>query len=459
METAIVYRMGKLACGVVLAMVLLSVPALSQERETGLKKIGILERFNGGVTLKNNGLWAVPLKSGMTLYHGDKIVTDAEGFCRVVFHDDAVLDVRPNSSIRLAEIKKYDGSFLRRERHLRLFVGKLRYRSGEGSMVHTKLVSPTAVAVLRGSEAEFGTDGVLAMLHQMEGESSVIGDVTRTDGVPDATAELAAENPDYKASKAADQVREQYLRAVRSLVTSSLETETRHLMAAGGMDPLLLMQLVAQTREDPEAMADKTTADQVLILAALYVLADANALKVENRMLLDNPDPDHRQRAQQALDHAAETLERARSSLQSARETARKIGELIQRILEGSPEQIEQALVEVKPVIREMIRSQRQNVRQALGRELITNLLTAGVDEDMLEIPEFWPLPERALHEQDEVEYIEDVVDIVEEEDYDEYIDEDEDLYEDYEEFQEDKEKERREREFERERERGYGRG
>jgi hypothetical protein len=225
------------------------------------------------------------------------------------------------------------------------------------------------------------------------------------------------------------------------------------------MDPLLLMQLVAQTREDRSAVEDKTTADQVLILAALYVLADANALKVENRLLLDNPDPDHRQRAQQALDHAEETLERARRSLQSARETARKIGELIQRILEGSPEQIEQALVEVKPVIREMIRSQRQTVRQALGRELITNLLTAGVDEDMLEIPEFWPLPDGTLHEQDEDEYIEDVVDVVEEEDYEEYIDEDEDLYEDYEEFQEEKEKERREREFERERERGYGRG
>ncbi len=433
-------------------------PAHSQAQKTGLKKIGVLETFSGGVTLKNKGFWGVSPRSGLTIHHGDKILTDSDGACRVVFHDGAVLDVRPNSSIRLAEIKQYDGSFLRQERHLRLFVGKLRYKSGTDSRVRAKLVSPTAAAVLKGSEAEFGTDGILAMLNQLEGDSALAGDVAETDRVPDATADLAKDNPDYKASKAADQVRRQYNNAVKVLLQSALDADTGRMLAAGATSPLLMMQLLAQT---PPSGPDRASADRVLILAALYVLADANALKVENEQLLNHPDPGHRQRAQQALKDAATTIETARESLTAARETVQKIRTLIETALSGDAQGREAALAEAKPVIQEMMQQQREVIRQARGASLGTNVMTAGVDADQQEMPEYDPPPE--IPEVDVDAFLQNLIDEIETGGIDAFIREiqqvDEDLYEQQEAFQEDKEEERRKQEIKRERERGYGQG
>lgn len=368
--------------GFVAAAVICAVLAMSDLSFAEPKEIGVLDSFRGGLVLKNNGVWGESPREGMTLFHGDKIVTDADGSGQVTFHDGAVLKVKPNSSVRLAEmIRASDsGKVLERQREVRLFVGNLNYKSGNVSPVQTKLVSPTAVAALRGTEADFGTDGLLAMLDQIEGESDLAGDVTRTDAVAHIDAKTAAGNPDYKASGAANKIRQEYLKAVKGLLSSSRGKGRQILLSFNSNDPLLLAQLLAQNGGGGD---DVQLANKVLVLAALYVLADCNALTVENRMLFNNPDETVRNRAIQAFEDSQASMALARQTLLGAKETAQQINELINKALSGDPEQIRQAIEGLKPVLEGMVESQRAANQQALGEGYQSNAHTAGFDDSL----------------------------------------------------------------------------
>lgn len=363
----------------IFALMLWSSPALAELQE--LKTVGVLESFEGAVLLKHKGFWGETPRAGMTLYHGDKVLT-REGTCQIRFADGSLLDVSPNSSVRLAETYIKRGASLVRQRDLRLFLGKVRYASASPDAVRTQLVAPTAVAALRGTDVEFGTDGILATLNQLDGESDLLGDITRVDQVPGATADQVNANPEFKASETAGKVRREYLKAVKSLMTSGNAGDRQILLAAA--DPILILQIISQTGGG-DALAN---AHKVLLLAALYVAADMNALIEENKALLNNPDERTAERAGEALTEARAQKSTAVQTLNQAKETVRRVNGAIRDALSGDPEKAKAALQEMKPIISQMMADQKKANRVALGKELIVNIKTAGMDEAMTEYEE-----------------------------------------------------------------------
>lgn len=352
-----------------LALVLWSASAFAE-----LKEVGVLESFDGDFLLKHKGFWGETPQVGMTLYHGDKVLT-REGTCQVRFEDGSLLDIAPHSSVRIAETYIKRGLKLVRQRDVRLFIGKVRYASGSADALRTQLVAPTAVAALRGTDVEFGADGILATLHMLDGESDVAGNIARVDSVPGATADQAGANPEYKAADTAGKVRREYLKAVQSLVQSVRGGEREILLAAA--DPVLVSQIVAQSGDGGAA----ANAHKVLLLAALYVVADMNALIEENKALLDNPDDRTADRAKETLEEAAEAKQNAVRTLQRARETVKQVNEIVREALSGGPEAARAVLQDLKPVIAKMMKDQKQVNQAALGDKLIINVKTAGVDE------------------------------------------------------------------------------
>ncbi len=342
--------------------------------QADFKSVGVLESVSGDVLLKHKGFWTDQPEAGMTLYHGDKFLT-RQGSCRVRFADGSMLKVAPYSSVRLAEIFIKRGSRLVRHRDIRVFLGKIRFASSSPDALETYLVAPPAVAALRGTDVEFGTDGVLATLNQLEGDSDLAGNIREDDRVSEATADEANDNAEYKASQAAGKVRREYLKAVKSLLTSSKPSDRSVLLAT--VDPALVYQLISQTADE----ASVSEAHRVLVLAALYVAADMNALIEENTALIGHPDERTAKRAEEALARARKERAAAVDNLDQAKRTVHKVNQIIDDTLTGDPETAAAGLTRLKPVIGEMLAEQKQANRVALGKELIVNIHTAGLDE------------------------------------------------------------------------------
>lgn len=340
-----------------------------------LKSLGVLKSVSGDVLLKHKGFWTAQPEADMTLYHGDKLLT-RQGSCRIRFADGSLLKVAPHSSVRLAEIYIKQGSRLIRHRDIRVFLGKIRYSSTAPDALQTHLVAPTAVAALRGTDVEFGTDGVLATLNQLEGKSDLAGNVSESAAVPDTTADEANANAEYKASQAAGKVRQEYLKAVKSLLKSSRPADRSMLLAT--VDPALVYLLISQTGDE----AAVSEAHRVLILAALYVVADMNALVEENTALIDHPDERTAKRAEEALARARTERTAAVENLDQAKRTVQEVNRIIEETLAENPEAASVVgLARLKPVIGQMLAEQKQANRVALGKELIVNIHTAGLDE------------------------------------------------------------------------------
>lgn len=359
---------------------LMAGPALSAEENGEKKGIAVLDAFSGEVRLKHRGTWGAEPQVGIFLYHGDKIVT-GEGTCRVVFHDGSVLDVHPHTNVRIAEIVGNEG-FTADEpdhkREIRLLLGKVKYKSGDRVVAKTRLVAPTAVAALRGTEAELGTDGDMAFLKLISGEIDRTGDIAEGP-VPDSTAEMAARDTNYQRAREADQIRKEYVEAVKALLMSWLD---RGILLASA-DPRVDRMLLAQAGDSGGA---KATADRVLALGALYAVANSRELMEENETLSKNPDLLVWRRAEKALRDSRNALSDARGALESAKEIARKIDDITHKVRSGDVRQMEEARQALKGVVSTMMRTQKSVNAMALGKGIVADHITAGVVGEVLEM-------------------------------------------------------------------------
>lgn len=117
------------------------------------ESIAVLKEHSGAFVVKSQGRWKVNIPENMPLYHNDKILTQ-EGKVFVVFNDGAVLNVYKNSNIRIEERVassgiKNEGSGV--ERGVHLDMGKAYFKTNS-SLAHTRIVTPTGVCALRGTE-------------------------------------------------------------------------------------------------------------------------------------------------------------------------------------------------------------------------------------------------------------------------------------------------------------------
>ena len=133
----------------------------------GAKSVAKITSYKGNVVILSDGQFTNVTKAGMDLKDGDRVQTK-EGPAEVAFWDGSVMKISPFTSTMVQEREEESGW---------LFKSKT-LKSGS-SPTKNFLQTPTAICGLRGSEADFGTDGFKNFLNQISGGSDTIGEFAR----------------------------------------------------------------------------------------------------------------------------------------------------------------------------------------------------------------------------------------------------------------------------------------
>jgi hypothetical protein len=131
-----------------------------------------ISSFSGDVVVLTGTKVVKVSMVGQAINSGDRIQTQ-QGEAVITFFDGAILKVNPFGSALVQDREEESGfwPFKTRKivRRLTCLVGKLWFKSG--SRKENYLQTPTAVAGLRGSEANFGYDNVNNLLDVIYGET------------------------------------------------------------------------------------------------------------------------------------------------------------------------------------------------------------------------------------------------------------------------------------------------
>jgi len=281
------FNTKKLA-GVILAMVMAWMSAIPVYAKT--EGIAVVESFKGEVIIESRGAWRKNPEKGTVVHHGDKIVTTDKSSLQLKFNDGSALDISSNSNVRVTQPLQRD-VYAEEEvgkREIRVFIGKTTYKSGEGKHVSTRMISPTAVAALRGTIVDFGSDGNYSHLNIIEGKSDNKGNITEGH-VPEVTSEQAAKNPTYQAT----------------------------------LNTFNAFQKYEQ--------AKKVSSPDANVLFVEAVKKSAEALVTENKSLENHPDEVIKSRAVEGLKKSEEAVQKADSALKSVQELQKKATDLVQK--------------------------------------------------------------------------------------------------------------------------------
>lgn len=278
--------------------------------------IAVIDSFKGDVIAEIRGIWRKNPEKGSAVHHGDKIVTMKNSGVHIRFHDGSVLDISSNSNVRITQPIQKD-IFADEElgkREIRVFIGKTTYKSGEGKNVAARMISPTAVAALRGTVVEFGSDGTYTFLNRIEGKSENKGNITEGH-VPEITAEQAAKNPNYRMSSETWNAWQKY------------------------------------------EQAKKASSPDANMLYAEVVKKICESLVLENKSLENHPDDLVRTRAINALKRSQDALQRAEDALKTVKQLQQKQKEILQK-LQNQPEnkQFSDILIKAATQTQESIR-------------------------------------------------------------------------------------------------------
>jgi hypothetical protein len=137
---------------IVLALAVLAGAAVASADEVGRVKV-----VKGGVTIQRAGA-ELPAVVGMKVQEGDVIVTGADGSAGVIFNDDSVLAVGPDSVLAIDRFEfdttthagRFDTSL--RQGTLSAISGKLAKQSPDSMKVRT----PSMILGVRGTEFVVG---------------------------------------------------------------------------------------------------------------------------------------------------------------------------------------------------------------------------------------------------------------------------------------------------------------
>ena len=136
----------------------------------------------GAVIVNQAGNVSDVTAPGLALNDGDQLLTK-EGEAQVTFNDGAILKMQPYTKTMIQERKETRGTLFKateNARRLTCYTGKLWFKSG-ASKTKNYLQSPTAVAGLRGTDADFGfnPERMQTLLNMYSGQAAVIGNVIR----------------------------------------------------------------------------------------------------------------------------------------------------------------------------------------------------------------------------------------------------------------------------------------
>lgn len=241
-----------------LVFMLLLIPSIAL---ANTQSIAVLSSFSGKVIIKNKGKWGVAPVKGLRIHSGDKVVTQ-KGAATLVFDDESKMDIGTYSNVTVVQRTMDTDRHV--DRRLRLLVGKAKYEQKHDPTRKTTLVSPTAVAALRGSKADVVTDGRdQTWFRQTEGTSDKIGDLNQDDPLPESDPAWASRSRVQQLSLDAE-------RAAREA-----RSQERDLQPAGP--------------DTPQALQASTRRFQLGIVSQQR---SVDQIEAEGSLLGSHPDPD-----------------------------------------------------------------------------------------------------------------------------------------------------------------------
>ncbi|MDM8516317.1 MopE-related protein [Desulfobacterales bacterium HSG16] len=271
------------------------------------KGIARLDHYKGNVVIKSLGSWGAPVENGMPLYRGDKILT-MDGSASISFHDKTTLEVLPNSVIRIVEAVEKKGGVFKNEkkrREIRMFIGKVKYKSGKIKNTSTLLISPTAVAALRGTDVGFGSDGNRGFIQLNEGKSDNAGDMIEG-FVPDSTGKAVEKNEVYQSSMKAIQAFGKYSAVKISFERIRFKVEKGPYSEASRTD-----RVVAIKRKSRKYKSVRyAEGEYIQLLGSLlqYAKAGTEELIAENNAFQNTPEQLVAESSKEALNIAKKSI-------------------------------------------------------------------------------------------------------------------------------------------------------
>lgn len=351
--------------------VFLSLAGLAQAAPKG---IATLNSFKGEVRIKSLGSWGVKAAEGIPLYHGDKILTGDQSRVRITFADGAILNLDPNGLVRIAHNRIFENELDSQgepRREIRLLLGKLRYLAGTAQGMKTVLVAPQAMAVFKGKETWFGTDGGHAFI-QGSGELERSGNIT-LDAVPEVVPAQTASDPSYQAALSAIDAWTEYEGAKQALEILRQQSEPEAYQRFSRSDKVADRFL---DEEDEEKKARYLALRGEL---AKYAAESVRGNIAENRRLIDNPEPHVSQRAKTAMEESQRYLAHIQDRMIISLSMKQKLSDLESRRSAFSSD--DTGLWLYAELVRSNFECNWAAEKSALARMMASEIRTVGLSE------------------------------------------------------------------------------
>ncbi|MEW6671015.1 MAG: hypothetical protein AB1427_04885 [Thermodesulfobacteriota bacterium] len=218
--------------------------------------IATISAFDGDVSILSDYKIVKVTQAGQVLKQGDRVQVKV-GFATVMFDDGATLNVNPYSSALIQQQEEESGFWVfkvkKTVRRITCFIGKLKFKSGK-SIQDNYLQTPTAVAGLRGTEAEVGYDNAKNYLNMISGDLAVTYGEFIRGFFENPGVDAATKNQVFQAlEKAKDEAATGNQQAAQVAALEAIQTAAQELTK--NPDPVVqqqAQQVVEQTQQQIE---------------------------------------------------------------------------------------------------------------------------------------------------------------------------------------------------------------
>ncbi len=346
--------------------------------------IAKITSVKGAVIVNQAGNVSDVTAPGLALNDGDQLLTK-EGEAQVTFNDGAILKMQPYTKAMIQERKETKGTIFKTKenaRRLTCYTGKFWFKSG-ASKTKNYLQSPTAVAGLRGTDADFGfnPERMQTLLNMYSGQAAVIGNVIRG----------FFQNPGVSAAQKS-QVYQNLEKAYAVTVETKKANENPALTqeqktintAAAKVEALQVVeqaaQILVQTNPDPVVKTQAQATSQVVTATITTVKIQEQVAKTE---IIRQAAVQEVQKAQAAGDtqkaaEAQKVVQQAtvavRQEQQAARQAEQRVQQAVTLLAVGNVTAVAAQVQQVQQ-IEQRVQQQAQQVQQA-AQQVVTTVAT-----------------------------------------------------------------------------------
>ena len=346
--------------------------------------IAKITSVKGAVIVNQAGNVSDVTAPGLALNDGDQLLTK-EGEAQVTFNDGAILKMQPYTKAMIQERKETKGTIFKTKenaRRLTCYTGKFWFKSG-ASKTKNYLQSPTAVAGLRGTDADFGfnPERMQTLLNMYSGQAAVIGNVIRG----------FFQNPGVSAAQKS-QVYQNLEKAYAVTVETKKANENPALTqeqktintAAAKVEALQVVeqaaQILVQTNPDPVVKTQAQATSQVVTATITTVKIQEQVAKTE---IIRQAAVQEVQKAQAAGDtqkaaEAQKVVQQAtvavRQEQQAARQAEQRVQQAVTLLAVGNVAAVAAQVQQVQQ-IEQRVQQQAQQVEQA-AQQVVTTVAT-----------------------------------------------------------------------------------